>query len=75
MLNAHVYVYVYGYKVRLHVYKNCVNVAALVTVIIVSVYKPAEILWTLYTVLASCQLMSEIYLRQNYTTSPKSQHQ
>ena len=28
--NSHVYVYVYGYKVRLHVYKNCVNVAALV---------------------------------------------
>ena len=27
--NANVYVYVYGYEVRLHVYKNCVNVAAL----------------------------------------------
>ena len=27
--NTNVYVYVYGYKVRLHVYKNCVNVAAL----------------------------------------------
>ena len=24
-------VHVYGYKVRLHVYKNCVNVAALAT--------------------------------------------
>ena len=30
--NAHVYVYVYGYKVRLHVYENCVNVAALLII-------------------------------------------
>ena len=29
--NTRVYVYVYGYKVCLHVYKNCVNVAALVS--------------------------------------------
>ena len=30
--DSHVYVYVYGYKVRLHVYKNWVNVAALVAI-------------------------------------------